>query len=139
MNTKPFIIGTLVACLTFAALHGLLHGVVLSDLYEITKGVWRSENARNGMLPILIPYYLVICLGFVYLFARGYRGKGWAEGVRYGLVFGFVMATAGSIEKFLLLDIPARLALGWFMGTLFQYMIMGIMTAVIYRQFSKSQ
>ncbi|MCG8527361.1 MAG: hypothetical protein MI748_13330 [Opitutales bacterium] len=137
MKTKPFIIGSLATFVTVAVLNMLLHGVVLSKLYEITKDVWRVEGVRGGMMPLMYLSYLLISFVFVYLFGCGYRGKGWAEGVRFGLIFGMAMAFAGTIEKFVYLDIPVRLALGWFMGTLFQYMIMGMITAVIYRKFKE--
>ena len=133
MNTRLYIIASLAVFAVLVSLNWLLHGVVLSELYEMSKSVWRNEASREVFTPLLFLNYFVVSFVFVYLFTRGYRNKGWAEGVRYGLVFGLVIATSGTIEKFVLIDVPARLALGWFMGTLFSYMILGLVTAVIYR------
>ena len=133
MNKKLYIISSLAVFVVIVALNWLLHDVVLSELYEINKSVWRNGATRDVFAPLLFIDYFVVSFVFVFLFARGYRNKGWAEGVRYGLVFGLVMATSSAIEKFVLIDVPARLALGWFMGTLFEFMILGLVTALIYR------
>lgn len=133
MNTKLYVVASLAVFVMLAALSGLLHGVVLSDLYEFTKGVWRSDASKEIFEPLLYFNYFVVSFVFVFLFTRCYRNKGWAEGVRYGLFFGVVMASSGAVEKFVMIDIPASLSLGWFMGTLFTYMILGLLTALIYR------
>jgi hypothetical protein len=133
VNSTRFILSTLVVFLVLATLGWLLNEVVLSGLYELSRGVWRAESDRSPLVPLLFLNYLIISIVFVYLFARGYRGKGWAEGVRFGLVFGLAVASAITIERFVGLDIPARLALGWLMGTLFQFMLMGLATGLLYR------
>jgi hypothetical protein len=133
MNRKRYLLSVLAVFVALVATYQLLHGVVLTELYEITKETWRSSSSKEFLLPLSFFSHFVISVGFVFLFVRGFRKKSWAEGVRYGLVFGMVIATAGSIEKFVMLDVPARLALGWFMGTLFQYMILGVITALVYK------
>ncbi len=134
MNRKLYIVAALAVFALMAVFGWLLNGVVLSELYDITKGVWRSQESRVSLYPLVFMEYFVVSFVFVALFVRGYRNKGWAEGVRYGLVFGAVMATSSSIEKFVLLDIPVQLALGWFMGILLEYMIMGVTVALIYKE-----
>jgi hypothetical protein len=134
MNRKLFLVATLAVFAQLAIFGWLLNGVVLSELYGITKGIWRTEEARSALLPLLFVNYFVVSSVFVSLFIRGYRNKGWAEGVRYGLVFGMLIATLISIERFVMLEIPVQLAVGWFMGTLFGYMIMGLTVAMIYKE-----
>jgi len=133
MNRKLYIIAALAVFVLMAAFGWLLDGVVLSQLYDITKGIWRDQASREALTPLLFLNYFVVSFVFVALFVRGYRRKGWAEGVRFGLVFGLVIATISAIEKFVLLEIPVQLALGWFMGILLEYMIMGLTIALIYR------
>jgi len=134
MNRKLYVVAALAVFALMAVFSWLLHGIVLSELYDITKGVWRPQVARESLYPMLFLNYFVVSFIFVGLFVRGYRNKGWAEGVRFGLVFGALIAVSSSIEKFVMLEIPVQLALGWFMGILFQFMIMGLVVALIYRQ-----
>lgn len=132
MNKKSYVVAAITVFVLMSALGWLLHSVVLNELYEMTNSVWRDEVSRGGLKPIMFFNYFVVSFVFAYLFTRGHRNKGWAEGVRFGLIFGLVMATSGAIEKFVMLDVPLQLALGWFMGTLFTYMILGLFNALIY-------
>jgi len=138
MNRKLYIVAALAVFVLMAVFGWLLNEVVLSQLFDITKGVWRSQMSRESLYPLLFLEYFVVSFVFVALFIRGYRNKGWAEGVRFGLVFGAVIATSSAIEKFVLLDIPLQLALGWFMGILLEYMIVGLVMALIYREKPRS-
>ncbi len=134
MNRRLFIIAGLAAFVLMAVFDWLLNVVVLAELYEISKGVWRSRSAQEALYPLAFLNYLFISFIFVALFVRGYRNKGWAEGVRFGLIFGAAIATSSAIQKYVLLEIPVQLALGWFMGLLFIYMILGLIVALIYRE-----
>ena len=134
MNRRLYVVAALAVFVLMAVFGWLLNSIVLSELYDITKGVWRDQTSREALYPLLFLNYFVVSFVFVALFVRGYRNKGWAEGVRYGLVFGLVVAVSSSIEKFVLLEIPVQLSLGWFMGILFEFMIMGLVVALIYRQ-----
>jgi hypothetical protein len=133
MNTHRLTFTILVVFVLLSGLSWLLHDVVLGGLYEMSKGVWRQESAQEALRPLLWVSYFLVSIAFSLLFARGYRGKGWAEGVRYGLFFGFAMASALTAERFVSVEVSARLALGWFIGTLFTYMMMGVAAALVYR------
>ncbi len=134
MNMPRYFLASLAVFVVLTALHVFLHGFVLRELYELTQDVWRSQEQMNTLVPLLYGSYVLTSLIFVYVFAKGYQGKGWAEGVRFGLMFGLLIGPLTSVFTYIAVDVPARLALGWFLGSIFTYLILGLVAAAIYRR-----
>ncbi len=70
---------------------------------------------------------------FVYIFTKGYEGKGVGEGVRYGLLIGLLMNGVGAFNQYVIYPVPFKLAVQWFIFGTLEFIIAGIITALIYR------
>jgi len=70
---------------------------------------------------------------FVYVFARGYEGKGLAEGARYGAIIGLFFGISQAYESYVIYPIPYSLALTWFLSGLAVCVVLGIVAAAVYR------
>jgi len=70
---------------------------------------------------------------FIYIFTKGYEGKGVAEGIRYGLIIGLLMLVVGMFNQYAVYPIPLNLTIQWFIYGLIQFIIVGIVAALIYR------
>jgi hypothetical protein len=108
----------------------LIHGVILQSTYEATKDVWRAD-----MESLMWIYHVLAIIGAFFLtliFSKGYEGKGIAEGVRYGLYIGIWMSSGMAYGSYSMINIPYSLALQWFFYGLIEYVIYGIILAMVY-------
>jgi len=77
---------------------------------------------------------LVFSFGFVFIFTKGFEGKGMAEGIRYGLIMGIFVMFIGMFNQYATYPISLSLAIQWFIYGLIELMIAGAVTALIYKK-----
>ena len=80
-------------------------------------------------------YYVMGLIGsffFTFIFSKGYEGKGIAEGVRYGLYIGIWMSMGMAYGTYSMVAIPYSLALQWFLYGVVEYVIGGIILALVF-------
>ena len=70
---------------------------------------------------------------FVYIFIKGYEGKGVVEGVRYGFRIGILMNVMGMFNQYAVYPIPFTLAIQWFIFAMIEFIICGIIVSLIYK------
>ena len=70
---------------------------------------------------------------FTFIFSKGYEGKGLLEGVRYGLYVGLMVALPMAYGSYAMMPIPYSLALQWFIYGTLEYMIAGVVLALIFK------
>ncbi len=131
MNVKRFLLAALAVFVSFQVLDYVIHMLILSPDYEAVASVWRAD-----MMDIFWIMYItgaVMSLLFVYIFTKGYQGKGVMEGVRYGLVIGIFMMAIGAINQYVIYPIPFILAVKWLIFGTIEFIIAGIITALIYK------
>lgn len=122
--------GFVAVFITSVALNFIFNGLVLGPTYESLKSLWRPDF--NSLMWI---YYVLMLVGaffFVFIFSKGYEGKGIAEGVRYGLYIGIWMSMGMAYGTYAMIAIPYSLALQWFVYGVIQYVIMGIVVAFVF-------
>jgi hypothetical protein len=76
---------------------------------------------------------LIFSFLFVYIFSRGYEGRGISEGIRFGLLIGLLMNVVGMFNQYAVLPIPFKLTLQWFVYGVIQIMICGIVASALYK------
>jgi hypothetical protein len=103
----------------------------MADTYAALKNIWRADMINYMWLMSLS--CLVFSFAFVYIFAKGYEGKGITEGVRYGVVITLLINVIGTIGQFVMYPIPLSLALIWFGYGLAEFIAAGIIASLIYR------
>lgn len=69
---------------------------------------------------------------FSFIFSKGYEGKGILEGVRYGLYIGIWMSIGMAYGTYAMIAIPDSLALQWFIYGVIEYVIYGILLALVF-------
>jgi hypothetical protein len=80
-------------------------------------------------------YQVLMIVGaffFVFIFSKGYEGKGVMEGVRYGLYIGIWMGLGFAYGTYAMIAIPYSLAMTWFIGAIVQYVLAGIVAALVF-------
>lgn len=129
MNIKHWLIASIVVYIVMGLTEYIVHGIILMGTYEATASVWRPMEEIKGWIGFVTG--AIFSLIFVYIFIKGYEGKGIMEGAPVWImdrphVYGF----------YSVLPIPYSLALMWWIFGTVQIVIYGIVAAAIYRPVS---
>ena len=110
----------------------VIHGLILTGLYQETASVWRpiQEMSHLQGLFISMAHAVLFVTFYQYLAKSKHIVQGSKFGCFVGLMIGLAMA-----NFYLYLPIPIYLALGWFLGTLVEYVAAGSLVAY----FTKSE
>jgi hypothetical protein len=135
MNTKRFIIASIVIFIAVEILDLVEHGLILGSAYMSLTGIWRTD--MNSVMWIMYVTALAFSFLFVYIFIKGYKGKGIAEGIRYGLLVGLLMAGIDIANQYVVYPVPSMLAIQWFVYGMIRFVIYGIIASAIYKPSKK--
>jgi hypothetical protein len=114
----------------------VIHGVLLSGIYQETASVWRSQAEMQEIMWIMWVGYLVFAPFFALVYAKGYeKGKpGLGQGIRCGLYVGGMLSVMHSFGWYVILPIPLALSFYWFVAILTEFIAMGATVGLIYRE-----
>ena len=98
----------------------------IGDSFEIKPSVGRASFEPTTV------YTNTSLFFFTLIFSKGYQGKGIAEGLRYGLYIGILMATPMAYASYAMYPIPYSLALQWFLYCTVQSILLGVLVALVY-------
>jgi len=131
MNTKRFLLASIVAFIFVFIYEFAFHGMLLKGLYEQTAHLWRLEGEHKMQFILLSQLGFALMMGFI--FTLKYEGKGIGEGVRFGLLMGLLV---GAIElgTYCYMPIPLALTLAWVAGAILKGVGTGIVLSLVYRK-----
>ena len=123
--------GFVAVFVTTQIIEGLLDFYLLDPIYGSYSHIWRPiSEMKFWLLPVTGMFFSFF---FVFIFSRGYEGKGIAEGIRYGLYVALMIALPRAYGSYALMQIPYSLALQWFVYGMFEYVIAGAILSGIFR------
>ncbi len=129
---KKVLIGFVAVFVTLEVLDYIIHGVILMNTYTGMQNVWRTDMMQK--MWILHFVKLVTAFFFTYIFSKGYEGKGIMEGIRYGFYLGMIVSSGFAFGSYVSYSIHYQLALQWFFYSLAEYIIAGIVVALVFGQ-----
>lgn len=132
MNIKRLLLAIVVA---FALIFGtdfLIHGFWLNPDYEATKSLWRPENEMHTHFHWMLTAQFLCAATFVIIWAKGFAGRDIATGITFGLLMG-LFQQIWAIINYVVMPLPGMLATKWFLSGLVQAILLGIVTAMIYK------
>lgn len=127
---KKFWLGFIAVFVTAEIVNFLVNGLLLMSDFQATQSLWRPD-----MMSFMWIYHVLMVVGaffFTFIFAKGYEGKGMMEGVRYGFYIGVWLSIGMAYGTYAMIAIPYSLAIKWFLSGIVQYVIMGIVVAMVY-------
>jgi len=127
---KKIIIGSLVVFVIFEVMDFIVHGVILGHAYATMINVWRPDMMQK--MWVLHVVKIVVAFMFVFIFSKGYEGKGLMEGVRYGFYIGLMLSMGYAFGSYASFRISHQLALQWFTYAMIEYIISGIAVAKVF-------
>lgn len=131
MNVSRYVLAVLVA---FAVIFGydyLVHGVLMMDQYQETIKLWRPQAPE--FIVVMAASQFLYAIMFVFIFTRNYENLGLAEGLRFGLYIGALLA-ALTLGMYAFLPVPFKIVAYWMLADLIKGLLVGAVTAAVYRQ-----
>ena len=127
---KKILIGWAAVFVAMSVLDMVIHGVILASAWKETASLFRPD-----MESLMWMYYVMGLIGsffFTFIFSKGYEGKGILEGIRYGAYIGIWMSMGMAYGTYSMVAIPYSLALQWFLYGVAEYVIGGIILALVF-------
>lgn len=136
MDKKRWILTALAVAVATNVLDLFFHSVVLSGAYAEIASAMRSQAAMNRLMPFGWVSTLVFSFILVYIYHRGYEGKGspLAEGLRFGLIIGLFCAIPNAVWCYVVFPISLTIAIGWFFITLIDMVVAGAIVGLMYKK-----
>ncbi len=110
-----------------------IHGWWLAGLYQETASMWRSSDEMQSMMGWMWSGQFLTSMMLTFIFAKGYEGKGWSEGARFGLLIGLFTSVQLFIQ-YSVMPMPSTLLWSWFSAGLFQALMGGIIASWVYKK-----
>jgi len=129
---KRIVLAVLAVFVAWSALDFVIHGLILASSYEVTAQLWRPMNEMK--LGVLYLAVLINALAFVCIYALLVAEKGIGSGVKYGLLFGLGTGVSMGFGTYSFMPIPLYMAVAWFVGTLVETLVGGIIVGSIVRK-----
>lgn len=130
----------LLTCFTFlglALLETIINQLLLKGTYTELNALWRSSEQLGNLAPIFLLIYLVASVGFAWIFLHAYAGGGILEGMKIGFSIGVISRFWYAYTNFIVLPIPHKLAIQWFLFGLIEMMLIGMICAMLVDRLSK--
>jgi hypothetical protein len=127
---KKMWLGFVAVFIVFEILDYLLYSVILGSSMAEMKGM-RPDADRLRWVYVVIT--LVGSFFFSFIFSKGYEGKGIGEGIRYGTYIGIWLSIGMAYGTYAMIEMPYRLAIQWFVAGIIEYIIGGIVLALVFK------
>lgn len=129
MNKKLWV-GFVTVFVTTQVLEGLVNFFLLDPVYSSYSHIWRPiSEMKLWMLPVTGMFFSFF---FVFIFSKGYEGKGISEGIRYGFYVALMVALPNAYGNYAIMQIPYTLALQWFTYDTLEYVIAGAILSGVF-------
>ena len=125
---KRFLLAAMAVFIVWAALDFVIHGIILQSAYEATVELWRPMNEMNLGLMYLVT--AATAVAFVGMYAA-VASKTVASGAWFGALFGIAAGVSMGFGTYCVMPIPLFLAFGWFLGTLAEAVVAGVIVGAI--------
>lgn len=135
MNWKRLLMAFLLVLVAQVVLDFIFHTLILGGYYSAfsLSGLFRPESEMASYFWVRLITYLVFCFFFVLIFVKGYEYRGLIEGIRYGICMAIFIGFVMSFNMFVWFGIPYWLAWVWIVIDLVEFIIMGIIAALVYK------
>ena len=132
MNIKK-LIPTVIVVFIVANIFGfLIHAVLLKADYMPIAGYYRPMGEEKMLFISLA--YLSFAIGSVWVYAKGVENKSWlGQGIRFGIAMWLVLAVPSFLIAYGVQPVPGMLALKQVLFEGVDKIVLGILTAALYR------
>ena len=130
--TKKIIIAVAVIYVTWIAMDFVIHGLILGQSYAAMAQFWRPMEEMKRVLMSIVT--LIAGISFVLIYARLVANKSLITGMQFGILFGVGYGISMGFGSYSVMPIPYSIALTWFLGTLVEMTVAGILVGLIVKE-----
>jgi hypothetical protein len=136
MNKKRWVLASIVVAVVVTVMEWVFHSVLLSGAYQATASIWRPYADMTRLTPYGWLATLFVSFVLVYIYHKGYEGKGSpiGEGLRFGLWIGLLTAVPMAVWSYVTIPMPFVLAFWWFVIAMVNMLVAGAFIGGIYRK-----
>jgi uncharacterized membrane protein YagU involved in acid resistance len=134
MNIKRLLVSTLVSFIVVVVFDYIVHHILLMPIYHDTAHLWRDSEQMQSLMPVMFLSQLLFAFAFVLIFSQYYENKGIAEGARYGLFIGSLLA-ALQLGTYVYMPVPAILTGAWMLSMVVWGLLAGVALALVFKRF----
>ena len=125
-------LAVLAVFVAWTAMDFVIHGLILGPTYKETAAMWRPmEEMKMGLIHVVA---LISAAVFVSIYAKFVTEKSVKTAVKYGLLFGIGAGVSMGYGTYAVLPMPYHIALVWFLGTVCETTVGGLITGLIVRE-----
>jgi hypothetical protein len=132
MNIKRLLFAIIAGWVVVFATDFLIHDLWLGPLYQATKALWRPDTEMHTHICWMFLAQFLIVATFVLVWAKGFAGRSVGAAISFGLLMGVFQQT-WAIILFVVMPLPAELAVKWFLAGLVQAVLLGVVTSFVYK------
>jgi hypothetical protein len=132
MKIPKFFVGSLVVWFFLSFFEWLTQGVLLTDMLAELPLTFRTTVEMEGLMPWMFFGYLIMALGFCYIFTKGYEGKGVAEGMRFGFWVGITFGLGGMFVMYAVFPYSLGSVVAMSIAYIVEFILAGTILAAIY-------
>jgi len=125
---KKVWLGFVAVAVTFLILDFVINNLILASTYNDLQHLWRPDM-KMYLYPVIA---IIVAFFFSLIYSRWRRGTGVCEGCLYGLLVGCLMSIPMAYGTYASIAIPYSLAFKWFIFGMIEYVIAGLVVAVVY-------
>ena len=129
---KKIIIAVIAIFIVWSALDFIIHWLILKSSYEETSHLWRSQEEMKNVLMFIVT--LLVSIFFVLIYAYLIKDRSMTTGLKYGLLFGLAAGISMGYGTYSYSPIPYHMALTWFLGTIVEYVVAGLLVGLIVKE-----
>lgn len=135
MNVTRAIITGILLSILFIFLEFLVHGVMLNNIYMQTASVWRPDAEMMSMMYLMTIAEALFAFFYAIIFAVGFdvNKPAAGQGFRFGVLMACLFAPYSALSSYVILPIPAMLAVYWFVADVVVMIVLGIVAGLIYK------
>ena len=128
---KRILLSGLAVFMLWALLDFILHGLILRSAYTSTPSLWRPmAEMKMGLM-----YVTVFIAAMVFASLYGFVGnKNLGTGLKFGLLYGIGVGVGMGYGTYSVMPIPYCMALTWFLGTVVEATLAGLLVGKIIRE-----
>jgi hypothetical protein len=132
MNMKRLLLALAAVFVITYASDFLVHGVWLRPDYLAAQSLWRPPTEMRTYGHWVTVAQLLSAVTFVLIWAKGFAGRNIVMGMVFGLLMG-MSQHVWAIVNYVAMPVPGALAAKWFVAGVAEAVVLGIVTALIYR------
>lgn len=129
---KRVLIAVIAIFVAWSVMDFVIHGVILRPSYAATASLWRPMSEMKTSVLYLSVFTAALTFGVIY--SRFVSRKGISTGLQYGLLFGLGTGVSMGYGSYSVMPIPYHMALTWFLGTLVEAAIGGVILGAIIQE-----